>query len=149
MSYILDSIKALFTKNTTNAASQSGARVPIMSADGTPIGVDTMAGLASVLGVIQYEIGTKTLPNNTDLNTIGLSRQRKGFDVFDIQCDSTTSNAPFLGRCILLVFGQSASNYIVQIALNVTASTNAVNIKVRGSFVISSGWGEWRTVALN
>lgn len=102
-----------------------------------------------ILGVIQYEIGTKTLPNNTDLNTIGLSRQRKGFDVFDIQCDSTTSNAPFLGRCILLVFGQSASNYIVQIALNVTASTNAVNIKVRGSFVISSGWGEWRTVALN
>lgn len=53
MGYILDSIKALFTKNTTNAASVSGARVPIMSADGTPIGNDSMANLASVLGVRQ------------------------------------------------------------------------------------------------
>lgn len=60
MSYILDSIKALFTKNTTNAASQSGARVPIMSADGTPIGVDTMANLASVLG--EYILGLIKIP---------------------------------------------------------------------------------------
>ena len=52
MGYILDSIKALFTKNTTNAASVSGARVPIMSADGTPIGNDSLANLASVLGVV-------------------------------------------------------------------------------------------------
>ena len=50
MGCILDSIKALFTKNTTNAASVSGARVAIMSADGTPIGNDSLANLASVLG---------------------------------------------------------------------------------------------------
>lgn len=53
MGYILDSIKALFTKNTTNAASVSGARVPIMSSDGTPIGNDSLANLASVLGVVK------------------------------------------------------------------------------------------------
>lgn len=65
MGYILDSIKALFTKNTTNAASVSGARVPIVSADGTPIGNDSLANLASVLGAISLLRCAKFTSSNT------------------------------------------------------------------------------------
>ena len=51
MGYLTNAIKALFTRNTTNAASVSGARIPIVEQNGNPIGNDSMANLASVLGV--------------------------------------------------------------------------------------------------
>ena len=51
MGYLTNAIKALFTRNTTNAASVSGARIPIVEQNGSPIGNDSMANLAAVLGV--------------------------------------------------------------------------------------------------
>lgn len=50
MGRLTNAIKALFSKNTTNAASASGARVPIVDVSGDPIGNTSMADLASVLG---------------------------------------------------------------------------------------------------
>ena len=51
MGYLTNAIKALFTRNTTNAASVSGARIPIVEQNGNPIGNDSMSNLAAVLGV--------------------------------------------------------------------------------------------------
>ncbi len=53
MGRLTNAIKALFSKNTTNAASASGARVPIVDVSGDPIGNTSMADLASVLGGMQ------------------------------------------------------------------------------------------------
>ena len=50
MGYFTEAVKRMFSRNTTNAASQSGARVPIVNVNGDPIGNDSLANLASVLG---------------------------------------------------------------------------------------------------
>ena len=65
MSYLEDAFKALFTRNTTNAASVSGARVPFVEQNGAPIGNDSIANFASVLGGVVTPI-----TQNTDLNNI-------------------------------------------------------------------------------
>ena len=67
MGYLTNAIKALFTRNTTNAASVSGARVPIVEQNGNPIGNDSMANLAAVLGAVKRG---GTLTSSNDLNNI-------------------------------------------------------------------------------
>lgn len=70
MGYLTNAIKALFTRNTTNAASVSGARIPIVEQNGNPIGNDSMSNLAAVLGVPPFV----RFDDNGDCNTLATTR---------------------------------------------------------------------------
>lgn len=72
MGKLIDAIKAMFTRNTTNAASVAGARIPFVQADGTPIGNDTIANLGSVLGGFKYNGSCSSYGSSvSEINTIG------------------------------------------------------------------------------
>ena len=64
MGLVTEAIKRMFSRNTTNAASQSGARVPIVNVNGDPIGNDSLANLASVLGVLPLN---NTIPSDSNI----------------------------------------------------------------------------------
>lgn len=136
MGYILDSIKALFTKNTTNAASVSGARVPIMSADGTPIGNDSLANLASVLGAL------------TQKGTLGVDCDTL-YDIGVYNVGSSTAAERFhtptnYGTLMVMSSTNDASSYIVQVFIERVNGNFRVFIRTGNR---SNGYYAWKKLA--
>lgn len=136
MGYILDSIKALFTKNTTNAASVSGARVPIMSADGTPIGNDSLANLASVLGGFIQSTGMDSLTGG-DVDTI-----RKGIFQIPSVVASNVSNLPVVKPGILWVPFYRSGYWSVQFYITYD-SVSEIYFRIGNS----SSYNNWQLLA--
>lgn len=68
MGLFQDSLKKWFYTNNSSAAS-SDARVPLLNANGTPKGSDTMANLASVLGGVYLSFSSGMSTATTTANT--------------------------------------------------------------------------------
>lgn len=139
MGYILDSLKALFTKNTTNAASVSGARVPIMSADGTPIGNDSLANLASVLGGVVTSIETgEDLNNYTNVGLYNIATGAIASSIVNFP-DSANRIAGVL--IVMPAHAQNSHRYQIYIACSSFRCEVYCRIKnVNGTAADSNWW---------
>lgn len=145
MGKITEAIKALFTRNTTNAASVSGARVPFVQQDGTPIGNDSLANLASVLGGV-YMLA-KVMNFRVNETSTGNLDNLLGGIIYSAN-PSALDNAPSDiadGPCIFVFLGLGSALRGVQIGLS-CSNGGTMKIYMRGC--IYSGWTAWKSVAL-
>ena len=130
-------LSALFNQNTTNAASQQNALVPIVKYQNSQyqiIGVDSMANLASVLGGI-----TTNLSNSDSLDDI----TTPGKYVYKSTNPSMTGvpsgiTTPFF----MYVDSYTSGNNVVTLQKIVTLSYN--DIYIRNYSASQSKWLDWK-----
>lgn len=128
MGLFQDSLKKWFYTNNTNAAS-SDARVPLLNANGTPKGSDTMANLASVLGEIKMVIA----PNNPVTNLDDMAGEQNTIFRFGQQNINGVVGCYGLGRCIIV------KDYSFQAIVHL----GTLKIYYRGKFTPSGQTFEW------
>ena len=136
MGRLTNAIKALFSKNTTNAASASGARVPIVDVSGDPIGNASMADLASVLGGIDPVL----IDSTYDMNNI----KTHGRIYCTINADNP-ANMPSeenVYNNIIFVFKQTGRDRNVQIVFSCNNASAYYRI------FNSSIWSDWKRFSI-
>jgi hypothetical protein len=143
MGLFRDSLKKWFYTNNSSAAS-SDARVPLLNADGTPKGSDTMVNLASVLGAFIYSTNIKEATTVTDLNAE--TGDYKSFSRKFVSTQSSPANLPdgvSSNRFFLEVYNTS-NYYLVQKIYII--KNNSYAIYSRSKFGIND-WTNWKTIA--
>lgn len=127
MGLFQDSLKKWFYTNNSSAAS-SDARVPLLNANGSPKGSDTMANLASVLGGLYTGLLTRTLSVEYELDDPTLS------GVYAYAYGSDVNERGFL----LAFPNTSAENgrRAIQVAFAVDGRTKSRTYE-------SNRWGAW------
>lgn len=122
MGFFKDSLKKWFYTNSSSAAS-SDARIPLLTATGDPKGSDTMANLASVLGV-QY----KTLSSSDNLDNLGYGWYYLGGG------ETPPDNSPFgNNEAFSLYCTPNGTDRVLQIAIR----NNKMKYRIR--------WGSWQS----
>ena len=132
MGLVTEAIKRMFSRNTTNAASQSGARVPIVNVNGDPIGNDSLANFKSVLGgTIQ---GTIT-PDTYD------SADQNG--LYQVIGSSATNPILDWGRLFTVVQGV---DHCLHIKYCANTKTIIIRYKYKTSSMSAAEWTAWSAV---
>ena len=138
MGLFTEAVKRMFSRNTTNAASQSGARVPIVNVNGDPIGNDSLANFASVLGGVL----TNIQPNTT-------FESCKEFGIYRVDSTATArtiSDIPETAGGTLVVSPAINTNFVRQ-EYQTRYNTYVRNCSVKEG-VASSVWVKYEGVEM-
>lgn len=133
MGLFQDSLKKWFYTNNTSAAS-SDARVPLLNANGTPKGSDTMSNLALFLGGLFF---VKTLNSGDDLNNYTSTCVLQNNSLAQ-----TPQNAPDSSWAGLFVVIK-ADIYITQIAIQ--RELSSLHIRIYNTSTMA--WTNWKGIA--
>lgn len=128
MAFFSDLLKKWFYTNSSSAAS-SDARVPLLNANGTPKGSDTMANIASILGV--GVIRVISIDSTTDIDNLATGI----YNGIGWVTDGHTMAA------YLICF--SIGSYRFQISLSYASGENIIKHRC---YNLAYGWSNWKTV---
>lgn len=138
MGRFTEAVKRMFSRSTTDVASLNNARVPFVDINGDPLGNDSIANLASVLGV--YKLIDNYNPS--DLNDV--VGQAKGITYYFVASNNAPQNLPSeistSTRFFLEVINSSGLPNAYDIIQRVTNRSSTVTYQ---RYRTGTSWSAW------